>query len=421
MQCVIRHRTKGYYPIMNDSLILHEKTIKAIKQYTAAKAAFDESDEGIIAIIEAALAERLISERLDVRIALKLSKHIFNSLRGYDVLSELIEDESITEIMVNSWDRIFIEKEGRILETDIRFESEERLEDIIQNIVGRINRRVNESIPIADARLPDGSRVHIVLPPIAYRGACITIRKFSKKKLTLEDMVMNGSLSEEAANVIKLLVRARYNIFISGGTDTGKTTLLNAMAMCIGSNERVITIEDLAELNLEGVKNIIALEARNAGYEGKGEISIRDLIKAALRMRPDRIIVGEIRDGAALDMLHAYNTGHDGSISTGHGNSPKDMMDRIETMVLFAEDLPLDAIRHQMESAIDIMIHLARDKQGNRYVESIVQPAGFDAEGQLVIEELFVFDIKEGRLVRTDNKIRRRAKLERLGEKYKGL
>lgn len=406
---------------MNDSLILHEKTIKAIKQYTAAKAAFDESDEGIIAIIEAALAERLISERLDVRIALKLSKHIFNSLRGYDVLSELIEDESITEIMVNSWDRIFIEKEGRILETDIRFESEERLEDIIQNIVGRINRRVNESIPIADARLPDGSRVHIVLPPIAYRGACITIRKFSKKKLTLEDMVMNGSLSEEAANVIKLLVRARYNIFISGGTDTGKTTLLNAMAMCIGSNERVITIEDLAELNLEGVKNIIALEARNAGYEGKGEISIRDLIKAALRMRPDRIIVGEIRDGAALDMLHAYNTGHDGSISTGHGNSPKDMMDRIETMVLFAEDLPLDAIRHQMESAIDIMIHLARDKQGNRYVESIVQPAGFDAEGQLVIEELFVFDIKEGRLVRTDNKIRRRAKLERLGEKYKGL
>lgn len=233
---------------------------------------------------------------------------------------------------------------------------------------------------------------------------------------------MNTSIRGVKALGAKFLEKS-FSAYLTeaGGTDTGKTTMLNAMAMCIGRGERVITIEDLAELNLEGVNNIISLEARSAGVEGRGEISIRDLIKASLRMRPDRIIVGEIRDGAALDMLHAYNTGHDGSISTGHGNSPKDMIDRMETMVLFAKDLPLDAIRRQIESAVDIMIHLSRDKTGKRYVESIVQPAGIDDDGQLKLEELFVFDPAEGKLIRTGNRIRRRAKLERLGEEYKGL
>lgn len=306
----------------------------------------------------------------------KLRKETFNALRKYDCLSELLEDDGITEIMVNGTQAIFVEKNGRLIKSDVHFESAAVLNDVIQRIAARSNKVINESSPIIDTRLEDGSRVNIVLNPIAADGSVITIRKFYKEPLDMKRLLEFGSLSKELAAFLETLVEAGYNIFISGGTGSGKTTFLNALSNYIPKSERVITIEDSCELKILGVDNLVRLEARNANLEGKNGITIRDMIKASLRMRPDRIIVGEIRGGEALDMLQAMNTGHDGSLSTGHANGPYEMLYRLETMVLMAVDMPVTAIRNQIASAIDIIVHLGRTKEGQRKVLNVCEVVG---------------------------------------------
>ena len=306
--------------------------------------------------------------KLKEKIALR--KSIFDSLKNYDILTELLDDKYVNEIMINSYDEIFIDKNGKYQRWDKKFESKEQLENIIQQIVGKINRIVNVSNPIVDARLYDGSRVHVVLPPIAIKGATVTIRKFPER-ITMKKLIEYDSINIEAANFLKELVKCGYNIFISGGTGSGKTTFLNALSEYIPTDERVITIEDSAELNISHVENLVSLETRDKNVEGEGEINMSMLIKAALRMNPDRIVVGEVRGKEALDMLQAMNTGHDGSLSTGHANSSYDMLSRLETMVLMAENLPLLAIRQQISSAIDILIHLTKLKNKRRVVYEI--------------------------------------------------
>ena len=296
----------------------------------------------------------------------KLRTSIYNSMRRLDVLQELLEDENITEIMVNGPDHIFIEQKGQMMETGLVFDSQERLSDIAQQIASEGNRIVNETSPILDVRLADGSRVNIVMPPVAMDGPVITIRKFPRDPLTMDRLTEMGALTEEAAEVLRKLVEAKYNIFISGGTGAGKTTFLNILSNYIPEDERIITIEDSAELQIREVKNLVRLEARNANVEGKNQVTIRDLIKSALRMRPDRIVVGEIRDATAIDMLTAMNTGHDGSLSTGHANSPGDMLNRLETLVLMGMEIPLEAVRQQIASAIDIIVHLGRLRDKSR-------------------------------------------------------
>lgn len=349
-----------------------------------------------------------------------IQRGIFNSLRRLDILQELLEDQEITEIMVNGADDIFVEKHGKLSRWDISFSAKERLEDVIQQIVSGCNRMVNETNPIVDARLEDGSRVNIVLAPVALNGPILTIRKFSKKPYTMETLVEFGSLSEETAYVLKKLVESKYNIFISGGTGSGKTTFLNALSSCIPRDERIITIEDSAELRLSNVQNLVSLEARNANIEGKNEITIRELIKTALRMRPDRIILGEVRDGAAVDLISAFDTGHDGSLSTGHGNNSKDMLARLETLFLMGLELPLLAVRKQIASAIDIMVHLGRLRDKSRHVLEISEV--IETETGPDISVLYKFQEKGeengiilGELVRTGQGLKNRGKLERAG------
>jgi len=320
----------------------------------------------------------------------KLRKYLLNSLRGLDVLQDLLEDEQITEIMVNGPENIFVERGGKLERFPAAFTSAEKLEDVIQQIVSKVNRSVNDTTPTVDARLPDGSRVHVVLAPVAINGPAVTIRKFPPVPVTMEQLIGWGSISEEAAGFLKRLVEAKYNIFISGGTGSGKTTMLNALSEYISEEERVITIEDSAELKLVHIPNQVRLEARNKNLEGKNEITIRDLIREALRMRPSRIIIGEVRAGEALDMLQAMNTGHDGSLSTGHGNNPQDMLKRLEVMVLMAADLPLMAIRSQIASAIDIMVHLSRFRDGTRKVVSIMEVTGIQ-NGEIAMHPLYEF------------------------------
>lgn len=303
---------------------------------------------------------------------IKLRKSIYDSLKNYDILTELLDDKNVSEIMINAYDEIFIDKNGKYQRWDKKFESKEQLDNIIQQIVGKINRIVNVSNPIVDARLSDGSRVHIVLPPIAIKGATVTIRKFPEK-ITMRKLIEYGSIDVDTANFLKDLVRCGYNIFISGGTGSGKTTFLNALSEFIPDDDRVITIEDSAELNISHVKNLVSLETRDKNVEGEGEINMQMLIRAALRMNPDRIVVGEVRGKEALDMLQAMNTGHDGSLSTGHANSSYDMLSRLETMVLMAENLPLLAIRQQIASSIDILIHLVKLKNKRRVVYEITE------------------------------------------------
>lgn len=321
---------------------------------------------------------------------------LYNSFRGLDVLQPLVDDRTISEIMINSHNEIFAEKDGFVHLLPIRFESKERLEDIIQNIVSSVNRVVNESSPIVDARLKDGSRVNIVLPPVALKGPTMTIRKFPDIPMTMEHLVSIGSLSKEAVSFLQTLVRSKYNIFISGGTGSGKTTFLNALSQYIPADERVITIEDSAELQIVTVPNLVSLETRNANTEGKGQITVKDLIKSSLRMRPNRIIVGEVRGGEALDMLQAMNTGHDGSLSTGHANSTVDMISRLETMVLSGADLPLSVVRRQIASAIDIFVHLSRLRDRSRRVIEISEVVGID-DGEVLLNPLFTFQ-EEGEL-----------------------
>lgn len=320
----------------------------------------------------------------------RLRTNIYNSMRRLDVLQELLEDENITEIMVNGPEHIFIEREGRMMETGLIFDSPERLYDIAQQIASGGNRIVNETSPILDVRLADGSRVNIVLPPIAMEGPVITIRKFPKDPLTMDKLIDMGALTEEAAELLKKLVEAKYNIFISGGTGAGKTTFLNILSNYIPGDERIITIEDSAELQIQRVKNLVRLEARNANVEGKNQVTIRDLIKSALRMRPDRIVVGEIRDATAIDMLTAMNTGHDGSLSTGHANSPEDMLNRLETLVLMGMEIPLEAVRQQISSAIDIIVHLGRLRDKSRKVLEICE-VGQCEGGKIRMYPLFRF------------------------------
>lgn len=313
---------------------------------------------------------------------------LFHSFRGLDALQPLLDDPTVTEIMVNSHDEVFIERAGTAVKADVRFESRERLEDIIQAIVGKVNRTVNESSPIVDARLPDGSRVHVVLPPVALNGPTLTIRRFPERPFAMDDLLARGSISAEAAESLQLLVKAKYNIFVSGGTGSGKTTMLNVLARFIPAEERIVSIEDSAELQLQAIPNWVALETRNANAEGKGEITIRELIRASLRMRPSRIIVGEVRGGEALDMLQAMNTGHEGSLSTGHSNTSRDMLSRLETMVLGAAPLPTEVIRRQIAAALDILVHVSRLRDGSRCVTEIQEIVGMK-DGDIELRPLY--------------------------------
>ena len=351
----------------------------------------DIGDEELTDIIREVIQEAAQKEYMPLQEQIRLSRQLFHSFRKLDVLQELVEDETITEIMINGTDEIFLEKEGRIIQSDRKFMSEEKLEDVIQQIVAGTNRYVNELSPIVDARLEDGSRVNVVLKPVALNGPIMTIRKFPKEKVTMEQLISWGSVNEEAVEFLKMIVKAKYNIFASGGTGSGKTTFLNAMSDYIPKDERIITIEDNAELQIRGVPNLVRLESRNANLEGEGAVTIRDLIKSALRMRPDRIIVGEVRGDETVDMISsAMLNGHSGSMSTGHSNNPADMLHRLETMMMMGIDLPLVAIQRQVASAIDIIIHLGRLRDKTRKVLQIVEVLGYE-DGRIKMQTLFEF------------------------------
>lgn len=381
----------------------------------------DDLQQRIEEIVEQYIGEQYCS--IDQRVS--IVEQVYSSIRGFGLLDSIIKDESITEVMINGPKNVFIEQNGRLYKLDKQFESQRKLEDVIQRIVGLAGREVNQANPICDTRLPDGSRVNVVLPPIALCGPTVTIRKFSKNPMTIAKLIEYGSITQEIADKLQLLVKAKYNIFISGGTGSGKTTFLNALSNYIPKDERVITIEDSAELQIEGIDNLVSLETRNANASGAGQITIRDLIKSSLRMRPERIIVGECRGGEALDMLQAMNTGHDGSLSTGHANSTEDMFSRLETMVLQgAAGLPLEAIRQQIASAVDIIIHLSRLRDKSRKTMEITEVVGYE-NGKIILNPLYVFEEDEkstlekvsGKLKRTDNKMQNTFKLKLSGFK----
>lgn len=353
----------------------------------------DVEDEELVEMIHRVLEEKGRESHISLKEKSVIGKELFNAFRKLDILQELIEDDEITEIMINGTEHIFIEKHGRISELEKRFVSRAKLEDVIQQIVAGSNRIVNESSPIVDARLADGSRVNVVLYPVALNGPIVTIRKFPDETIKMEHLIRWESISREAAEFLEKLMRAKYNIFISGGTGSGKTTFLNALSDFIPKDERIITVEDNAELKIEGVPNLVRLEARNANVEGTGEITIRDLIKSALRMRPSRIIVGEVRGSEAIDMLQSLNTGHSGA-SSGHSNSPKDMLSRLETMVLMGMDLPLSAIQRQIAAGIDIIVHLGRLRDKSRKLLEIVEVLGYEAE-EIRLQTLYEFREKE--------------------------
>ncbi|OKP97486.1 CpaF family protein [Paenibacillus sp. P46E] len=344
----------------------------------------------LTAYIERTVLARDSLQHLTAQEKHALVKKLFDSFRGLDVLQPLVDNPAITEIMINSHDEIFVEEEGQIRRLPLAFESRSRLEDIIQSVVSGVNRVVNDSSPIVDARLKDGSRVNIVLPPVALKGPAMTIRKFPETPMTMNELIRREAISAEAAEMLQMLVAAKYNIFISGGTGSGKTTFLNALSQFIPPQERVITVEDSAELQIVTVPNLVSLETRNANTEGRGEITIRDLIRSSLRMRPNRIVVGEVRGAECLDMLQAMNTGHDGSLSTGHSNSAQDMLSRLETMVLSAADLPVAVVRQQIGSAIDIFVHLSRLRDRSRRVVEICEVTGVQ-EGEVVLNPLYEF------------------------------
>lgn len=384
-------------------------------------------DDELYTKIEKLVGEQLGSLYIPIHERVNLADELYSSIRGLGLLDMIIKDDDITEVMINGTDEIFIEKNGKIKRLNQSFENQRKLEDIIQRIVGRAGREVNQSNPIVDTRLPDGSRVSVVLPPIALKGPTLTIRKFSKTPMTVEQLIKYKSIAPKIAKVLETLVKAKYNIFISGGTGSGKTTFLNALSNYIPKNERVITIEDSAELQIVGIENLVKMETRNSNSTGKGMITIRDLIRTSLRMRPERIIVGEVRGAEALDMLQAMNTGHDGSLSTGHANSTKDMLSRLETMVLMgAEGLPLEAIRQQISSAVDIIIHLSRLRDHSRKTMEISEVMGIK-DGEIELNPLYVFEESEestmdnviGELKRTKNPLKNTYKLKLMG--YKGV
>ncbi len=351
----------------------------------------DISDEEVENAIDEVLMGQEKLTAYPVEIRRQLRKELFDSLRRLDILQIFVEDSSVTEIMINGKDHIFVERGGKLSRLDVSFESTEKLQDVIQQIVAGCNRVVNEASPIVDARLADGARVNIVMNPVALDGPVVTIRRFPEKPITMEQLLKMNSITGEAAVFLERLVKAGYNIFISGGTGSGKTTFLNVLSNYIPSEERVITIEDSAELQLQGIPNLVRLETRNSNVEGCREITVRELIRSSLRMRPDRIVVGEVRGAEAADMLQCLNTGHDGSMSTGHANSGKDMLSRLENMVLMGMELPLGAIRQQIASGIDIIVHLGRLRDKSRRVMEIVEIAGYE-NGEISLNPLFVFE-----------------------------
>ena len=403
----------------------HEQQIVAeVKKYITENLPLSQlSDDDLQERIEAIVEDKIKGQYVSIESKVSIVEQVYSSIRGFGLLDSIMNDETITEVMINGPDNIFIEQNGRLTKLNKQFESQKKLEDIIQRIVGMAGREVNQANPICDTRLPDGSRVNVVLPPIALCGPTITIRKFYKTPMTIERLIAYGSLTEEIAEKLQLLVKAKYNIFISGGTGSGKTTFLNALSNYIPKDERVITIEDSAELQITGVDNLVSLETRNANASGAGQITIRDLIKSSLRMRPERIVVGEVRGGEALDMLQAMNTGHDGSLSTGHANSTEDMLSRLETMVLQgAAGLPLEAIRQQIASAVDIIIHLSRLRDKSRKTMEITEVVGYE-NGKIILNPLYVFEEDEhstmekvsGHLNRTTNKMQNTFKLRLYG------
>lgn len=401
-----------------------QKFVFEIKEYVMNYLPLNQlSDEELETQIEQIVNEKLTGNYCSIEQKLSIVEQIYGSIRGFGILDSIIKNESVTEIMINGPNHIFIEKNGALSRLNKQFESQRSLEDVIQRIVGLAGREVNQANPICDTRLPDGSRVNVVLPPIALCGPTLTIRKFSKEPMTIQKLIKYGSITQEIAEKLERLVKAKYNIFISGGTGSGKTTFLNALSNYIPKDERIITIEDSAELQITGVENLVSMETRNANASGTGEITIRDLIKSSLRMRPERIVVGEVRGGEALDMLQAMNTGHDGSLSTGHANSTHDMLSRLETMVLQgAAGLPLEAIRQQIASAVDIIIHLSRLRDKSRKTMEITEIVGYE-KGQIILNPLYVFQEDEhstmekvsGSLKRTKNPLKNILKLQMSG------
>lgn len=368
------------------------ETWKELKEVVLEELNFLEevTDDQVLEVIDRVLKKSRYQHNisLDRRCALRLE--LFYSIRKLDILERLLEDETVTEIMINGGNGIFLEREGKLQTFEEGKISKERLEELVIRITGMSNRMINEASPLADARLGDGSRVHVAVSPVALEGPVITIRKFPKKAITLEDLLEMESLSPEVAEFLKKAVRAKYNIFVSGSTGSGKTTLLNVLSDFIPKNERIITIEDTAELRIRNVPNLVRLEARNSVVEGCKEISIRDLLRASLRMRPDRLVIGEVRGAETVDMLQAFNTGHQGSMSTGHGNSTKDMLYRLETMVLMGMDIPAMAVRRQLASGIDLMIHLGRLRDKRRVILEISEIEGC-VEGEIVMNLLYSF------------------------------
>lgn len=407
--------------ISPETLVQIQKEVSARLDLT-----HDVTDDEIRQTIEQVVAQRAKEHYLTVTEKSEIKKAVFNAMRGLDVLQPLVDDPSVTEIMINGPDDVFIEQNGRLFRKNVSFGSREKLENVIQNIVSRVNRTVNESTPIVDARLQDGSRVNVVLPPIALNGPTVTIRKFPENPFTIDDLIQKGSITPEVAELLHRMVKAKYNIFISGGTGSGKTTFLNALSNFIPRDERIITIEDSAELQIRSVDNLVRMETRNANMEGRGAITIRDLIKSSLRMRPERIVVGEVRGPEALDMLQAMNTGHDGSLSTGHANSTRDMLSRLETMVLTGADIPLEAIRQQIASAVDVIIQLSRLRDHSRRTMEITEVLDYKS-GEIRLNPLYHF-VEEGedekghiigKLTRTENPMVHTEKFLSAGESDK--
>lgn len=408
----------------NHMAVIIEQTKELVREQLDMKNNIN--DEEIKEIIELVVFQIAKINHLSLSDKQYVIQTVFNSLRRLDLLQPLLEDETITEIMVNGPNTIFIERYGMNERIEQSFVNVEKLEDVIQSIVSKVNRVVNESSPIVDARLQDGSRVNVVLPPIAINGPILTIRKFPENPISINDLITFGSITPEAAAFLRLLVEAKYNIFICGGTGSGKTTLLNVLSNFIPREERIITVEDSAELQILQVENLVKLETRNANVEGKGMVTIRELIRTSLRMRPDRIIVGEVRGAEAIDMLQAMNTGHDGSLSTGHGNSTRDMLSRLETMVLSGSSIPLEAIRQQIATGIDILIHLSRLRDRTRSITEITEITGY-AGGEIQLNPLFVYskegsfnETDRGRLIRTKNNLININKLNMAGVPWKG-
>lgn len=405
-----------------------QEMVKDIKKYVTEYLPLSNmSDDELEDEIQRIVAEKIGTEYIPIERKVSIVRKVYSSIRGLGLLDTIMADDNITEVMINGTDNIFIEEKGRLKRINEKFESQRKLEDVIQRIVGMAGREVNQANPICDTRLPDGSRVSVVLPPIALCGPTITIRKFSKKPMTIEKLIEYGSITKDIAKVLEELVKAKYNIFICGGTGSGKTTFLNALSNYIPKDERIITIEDSAELQITGIDNLVSMETRNSNTAGSGQITIRDLIKTSLRMRPERIIVGEVRGEEALDMLQAMNTGHDGSLSTGHANGTRDMLSRLETMVLQgASGLPLEAIRQQIGSAIDIIIHLSRLRDKSRKTMEITEVVGYE-NGEIKLNPLYVFEEDEnstidkvsGKLKRTENEMKKTLKLTLSGSDIK--